>query len=152
MHYNIGSSLYFASLLYALFKIGLTFFQISLTGIESKYMFKYNDNMKLYCGSFLPTISFSFLTTCAFQLYRLMLWLHYLASWRTWASEQRTVTEQLGPIWWPWNEIGGFQSQTHSCSSSCQNILYAFEPLSFSNVSAGVIFKGVSLQDPEQIR
>ena len=48
--YNIGSSLYFASLLYALFKIGLTFFQISLTGIESKYMFKYNDNMKLYCG------------------------------------------------------------------------------------------------------
>ena len=50
MHYNIGSSLYFASLLYALFKIGLTFFQISLTGIESKYMFKYNDNMKLYCG------------------------------------------------------------------------------------------------------
>ena len=72
MHYNMGSRLYFASLFYQLFKIRLTFFQISLTGNESKYMFKFKHESLFIVINFFKPFICPFLKTCAFQLYMLM--------------------------------------------------------------------------------
>ena len=105
--------------------------------------------MNLIVVSFFKPFICPFLTTCAFQLYRLMP--------TPLLSELAHLSSgQLRRSWDPFGDHGmklvAFKVKLIHAPALCQNILYTYEPLSFSNVSAGVIFKGVSLQGPEQIR